>query len=125
MKFGHRLYNTSLLAIATAATGAAIYIATFRHSDPSVLTIALFAIGLAWLAMLPPLWVSSLISQNAIRPLAVFAWRFAILLPALGAVTRMQGDERNCFLSVLLACYFVGLPLESWLLIREAHRLDS
>ena len=115
----------AILTITIIAIGLVAYLATFRLIGGGSISTAMTAIAMMLLAFLPPLWFSPRIEQKTLLPLIVFAWRFAFLLPALGMATRLQADERICFAAVLLACYFVGLPLESWLLIREAKRLDT
>ena len=117
--------STFILAAAIAVAGLLVYVATLRRVGDSCAQSATLACGLTLMAYLPPLWFSRWISRSAVRPLAISLWRIGVLLPVLMAATQLRGDQRNCFLYVLLACYFVALPLESWLLIREANRIDS
>ncbi len=112
-----------VLAISTA--GGLTLLATFSRVGWLGLNPTLIAIGVTLLGCLPPLSFSSLFSNGAANQLAVVAWRLGVLIPSLALAQSWEGAERNCFLGVLLACYFVALPLESWLLIREIKRSQS
>ncbi len=117
--------DSLILACTIVVTGWLTYLATLSHAEPVAASHWLLASGLVLFAYLPALWISRLISNAAVKPLVVFGWRFSVLLPALAFTTRLSGDEINCFVAVLLACYLVALPLESWLLIREANRSEN
>ncbi|MCA9126385.1 MAG: hypothetical protein KDB22_04840 [Planctomycetales bacterium] len=110
------------LLLISSAIFLAGYVATFNHGSAVNSPPALAAMLATLVGCLPPLAFRSRLSNGAVRQLAVVAWRMGALIPAVGLVRFWDGDERNCFLTTLLACYFVALPLESWLLIRDGKR---
>ena len=57
--------------------------------------------------------------EGAAMPLATIVWRIPPTFGGLALARWWDEPERNCFLSVLLACYFTALVLESGLLIRR------
>lgn len=111
-----------LLGLAVILVGGISYLATLSHAGPVTLRPAAAAIGLTLMGTLPPLSFRSLFSKALASHLAVTVWRIGILAPALVLARTWEGDERNCFITTLLACYFVALPLESWLLIHQVKR---
>lgn len=114
--------NSLVLTLAVMLTAVAFYLATIhRGYQHALLPIALGAVC-TLLACLPPLYAQRLLSNGAAQQLAVVAWRFGIILPALAIATKLPSEQRNYFLISMLACYFVALPLESWLLIRDLKR---
>lgn len=98
------------------------YRATISHGVHSSAKPAVVAALVTLFATLPPLYFTRLLSNGAANQLAIVAWRIAIMLPALAIAARYAGDERKCYLIALLVCYFVSLPLESWILIRDVRR---
>jgi hypothetical protein len=116
------LLSLALLSIAIAAAGVASAIATFNHGYRDVVWPSLVATIGTWLAVAPGQWVTRLVSNGPAKQLAIVVWRLMILLPCLVIGGAWDGDARKCFFITLLACYFVGLPLESWLLIRDVRR---
>ena len=111
--------NALLLLFAVVLVASISYIATISHADSPRPTIMAGAITL--FGVIPPLYLGQALPNAAARQLAVVAWRMAIMLPSVIVATRFEDHERNCFLTALLACYFVALVLESWLLIRGAE----
>ncbi len=108
--------------MAVGTTAIAGLLATFSRYQQWFPQLCLTAAVIALFGCLPPLWFSRWFQQGAAAQLAVVAWRFASLMPALVVLRRLEGPERNCFMYTMLACYFVALSLESWLLIRDAQR---
>lgn len=117
--------RTVIVGLAICFAGLLAALATLCRAEPGSLTPAALATLVALAGFLPPLWFSLLISNGSACQLAVVAWRFGVLLPALMGIHGWEGEERKFFLQAFLACYFIGLPLESWLLIREARKLDN
>lgn len=116
-------FRNSLLIVAAVAIAATIsYLATISHGISSRPQTALIAALVTLLGTLPPLHFGRLLSNSAANQLAVVAWRMGIMLPAVAMALRFENEERKCFLIALLACYFVSLLLESWLLIRDVRR---
>lgn len=114
--------NALVITLLIVAVAWVSYRATIRHGvDPNPKPAAVAAL-VTLFATLPPLYFTRLLSNGAANQLAVVAWRIAIMLPALAIAGRFAGDERKCYLIALLACYFVSLPLESWILIRDVRR---
>ena len=116
------LSNLALLSVAIAAAGVASAIATFNHGYHAAWWPSLVATVGTWLGVAPGLWVAGRVSNGPAKQLAIVVWRLMILLPCLVIGNTWDGDARKCFFITLLACYFVGLPLESWLLIRDVRR---
>lgn len=114
-----RVPKSILLVTAISAAAGLAYVATLSRVGSVGATPAWVALAVTLMGCLPPLGFSSLFTNGAACQLAVVAWRLAALLPSLALLGYWEGAERNCFLICLLACYFVALPLESWLLIRE------
>lgn len=114
--------KTALILGAVAMAAALSSLATISHGLPFSPRAAGAAVTATLLASLPPLGFGRWLSNGAAKQLAVVSWRLAVVLPALGAAWRFEDTERKCYLVTLLVCYFVALPLESWLLIREARQ---
>lgn len=114
--------NAIALSVLICFVGYCVHIATLRRAGGFLESPSLIAIGLTLAGYLPPLWISTWNHLGAARQIAVVLWRFGLLLPALLLAKQWEGVERNCFLYTMLACYFVALPLESWLLVRDVKR---
>lgn len=114
--------NAIALSIAITCTGGICYVATFSHAGTDLANPVVVATMVTLVGSLPPLWLGRLISNGPASQLAVIGWRLAVMLPSLAMLGFWEGGERNCFLITLLACYFVALPLESWLLIQDVKR---
>ncbi len=97
-------------------------LATISHGTSSSIEPAYLAASIVLLAVVPPLHFGRLNINGAAKQLLVVAWRLAILIPSVAIAARLTADARKCFLLTLLACYFISLPLESWLLIRDVRR---
>lgn len=117
--------NSLLLMSAVGLAGGVSYLATFSRVGPLSPVPATSAVAVTLLGCLPALWLSRLLFNGVARQLAVVMLRLGILLPSLALLRFWEGDERNCFLTALLACYFVALPLESWLLIQDLRRSEK
>lgn len=111
-----------LIALLVVLAAWISYRATISHGLVSGPWPAISAALITLLATLPPLYFTRLLSNGAANQLAVVSWRLAIILPAVALATKYVDDERKCYLITLLACYFISLPLESWLLIRDVQR---
>ena len=114
--------NVCLITLLVCLAGGLSYLATISHGTSHAAAPAAMATAATLFGILPPLCFGRLLPNGAANQLAVVAWRLAIMLPALAIAWRFDGAQRNCFLMTLMACYFVGLPLESWLLIRDVRQ---
>ncbi len=111
-----------VLALAISLTSTAVYVATFSHGTINgVPYIALAALA-SLIATVTPIWLERLIINGGTYQLAVIGWRMGTMLMALALASLFPLPARNCILTTLLACYFVTLPLESWLLARRTRR---
>jgi len=117
-----RFSGPMAVTCAIIITGGICYGATFSRFGPLAAMPTLAAVAIILVACLPPLAFSKLLSIGPACQLVIIGWRFGILLPALLLLRYWDGDERKCFLVALMACYFVALPLESWLLIRDLRQ---
>ncbi|HBE71017.1 MAG TPA: hypothetical protein DDW52_22960 [Planctomycetaceae bacterium] len=117
----HPMLQALLLSAAIATTGIATAVATFSHAPEIWLSGVLAAIGLTTMASVPPLFLCRRFSNGSTSALFVTLWRCGGLLPAIALLVTLDGDERKCFAVALLACYFIALPLESLLLIRQVQ----
>ena len=104
------------------ATAATVYLATFSHAPTEARPY--YALAAIWTATatVAPIWLESLIFNGGTFQLAVVAWRLMTMLGAFAIAGSFPIEIRNYFLSTLMACYFVALPLESWLLARRASK---
>lgn len=114
--------NALVVALLIVLAAWISYRATISHGFVARSQPAVIAALVTLFATLPPLYFARLLPNGAANQLAIIAWRIAIMLPALAIAARYTADERKCYLIALLACYFVSLPLESWLLIRDVRR---
>ncbi len=116
------LQKQVVLCAAIAVTGGLVQLATISHNWSQSRIMAVVA--MAWVAMatVVPTSFKSAINNGAAFQLLVVGWRLGAMLPALYFASFLVGDARNCFLVTLMPCYFVALPLESWLLAREARQ---
>ena len=114
-----------VIAVATALTAAVATLATFSHAPHVDPWPAIAAATSVLFALLPPLYLRRQLSNGAARQMAVIAWRLPAMLASLLLANQWDGLSRKCFIAALMACYFVTLPLESWLLIRECKPSDS
>lgn len=114
--------KTWLITLAVLLTAWISYRATISHGVAVGPKPAWVAALVTLMATIPPLYFTRLLANGAINHFAGIAWRIAIMFPALIIATRYVAEERKCYLIALLACYFVALPLESWLLIRDVQR---
>ncbi len=117
--------NVLLLTAAVGLATWAARLATISHGYTASQNPFVLAALVTLFGTVPPLLLAGLLRNGAANQLLVVAWRLAIMLPALALATRLEGDERKCYLIALMACYFVSLPLESWLLIRDARRTQA
>jgi hypothetical protein len=97
-----------------------VAIATFSHASFAGLWPVLGAALVTIFASVTPLVLKTAIRNGAAFQLSVVTWRLMVMLPALAWGMAQTGATRNSFLTALMACYFVALPLESWLLVRDA-----
>lgn len=114
--------KTLLIALPVLLAAWLSYRATISHgiaAGPKPVWVAALA---TLFATIPPLYFTRLLANGATNQFAGIAWRIAIMFPALFIATRYVAEERKCYLIALLACYFVALPLESWILIRDVRR---
>ncbi len=116
------LTKALLVALAVSLSAWISYRATISHGSAMSAQPAQVAALVTLLATLPPLFFTRLLRNGATNQFAVIAWRMGMMFPALTIATRYEGQERKCYLIALMACYFVALPLESWLLIRDVRR---
>ncbi len=114
--------NALIISVLVTAAAWISYLATISHGFSPHPKPAVVAALVTLMGTLPPLFFGRLLSNGAANQLAVVAWRIGIMLPAIAIAARYAGEERKCYLIALLACYFVSLPLESWLLIRDVRR---
>ena len=117
--------NGLILSAAIALTAVLSHLATICQGCDMRPQPTLVAALVTLLATLPPLFFGRLLSNGAANQLAIIAWRIAIMLPAVAIATRYAAAERKTYLIGLLACYFVSLLLESWLLIRDVRRTQA
>jgi len=120
-----RILDTVILVAAIALAAVVINLATFSHVTPQNPKPALVATLCTVLGCVPGIWLGTLLSNGAATQLAAVAWRLATLLPCIALSRMWIEDERNCYLMTLMACYFVALPLESWLQIRDVKRQEN
>lgn len=116
------------IAVSVAVTATVSYLATINHGTQVSSRPAVVAACIVCLAALPPLFAGRLLSRlrnGAANQLLIIAWRMGIMLPALAVASRYEAAERKYYLVTLLACYFVSLLLESWLLIRDVRRRQA
>ncbi len=111
-----------ILAGAVTCVAVAVYVATFGHAPPSAARLCAGAGAWTASAAIAPIWLESLIINGATFQLAVITWRLVTMLGALLIAQTFPTDARNCFVTTLMACYFIALPLESWLLARNATK---
>lgn len=111
-----------ILASTLACISGLVYVATFGHAPESAARMC--AAGGAWTAVatIAPIWLESRIINGATFQLAVITWRLLTMLGAFIIVQTFPPDSRKYFLTTLMACYFIALPLESWLLARNATK---
>ncbi len=115
--------SLSLILVATiAAVMVAVYLATFSHAPARARPYYVLAGMWTVAATIAPIWLESLIINGATFQLAVVAWRLMTMLGGLLVATTLPSEVKNYFLSTLMACYFVALPLESCLLARRATK---
>ncbi len=119
---GTPLKNSLLIAVLVATAAWLGYRATISHGASCSPKPAVIAAMIVLFGALPPLYFGRLLSNGATKQFSIIAWRIAIMLPALVLAMRYVDVERKCYLISLMACYFVALPLESWLLIRDVRR---
>lgn len=121
-RIANALWNSAVLTGVITSCGAVVAIATFRHVDRfDALSIA-FACVWCLGACVIPIWFKPLLRNGGTYQLAVITWRLLALLPAMAWGMAQTGASRNSFMTTLMACYFLTLPLESWLLVRDAQR---
>src|SRR5690606_18927858 len=116
------LAKTLLIVLPVLLTAWISYRATISHGVAVGPKPAWVAALVTLCATIPPLYFTRLLANGAINHFAGIAWRIAIMFPALVIATRYVAEERKSYLIALLACYFVALPLESWILIRDVRR---
>lgn len=109
------------LTLAIVATAVLSRIATISHAPQIGNLPVIWAGSAVALSCVPGLSFRALFPNGAALQLAAVTWRMMAMLAALGCAGFLEGAARNCYLTSLLACYFVALPLESWLLIRQSR----
>jgi len=109
-----------ILACVIGCVAGVVYVATFGHAPASAAKFCAMAAAWTATAAIAPIWLESLIFNGGTFQLAVITWRLMTMLGAFIIVPTFPADARNCFLTTLMACYFIALPLESWLLARNA-----
>lgn len=121
---GLQLRNCMFIALSVIAAGIISGIATFSHAAGQGPALALMAVAFSIAATIPAYWFSQAITNGAVKQLSVVLWRIGWLLPPLWFMSQLEGSPKSAFMMCLLACYFVGLTVESAMLIRDA-RLKS
>ncbi len=111
-----------LLATSVACVAVVVSIATFGHASRSCMLYCGLAALWTATAAITPIWLESLIFNGGTFQLAVVAFRLITMLGAFVVAGTFAIEERKYFLTTLMACYFVALPLESWLLARRASQ---
>jgi len=111
-----------IMASAIGCVAGVVYVATFGHAPASAAKFCALAAAWTATAAIAPIWLESLIFNGGTFQLAVITWRLLTMLGAFIVVQTFPTDARNCFLTILMACYFIALPLESWLLARNASK---
>lgn len=111
-----------VLACVISVVAAGVYVATFGHAPHAAAKYCALAAVWTATAAIAPIWLESLIFNGATFQLAVITWRLVTMLGAFVIVQTFPAESRNCFLTTLMACYFISLPLESWLLARNATK---
>ncbi len=118
-----RLSPIQLSLILTSAIGCVagvVYVATFGHGPTSAAKLGALAAAWTAIAAVVPIWLERFIFNGGTFQLAVITWRLMTMLGAFVIVPTFPAEARNYFLTSLMACYFIALPLESWLLARNA-----
>ncbi len=121
----HRLSSlriSAVLAVAIGVTAVIVYLATFSHAPAIARPYFMLAAMWTATASIAPIWLESLIFNGGTFQLAVITWRLMTMLGAFVIATVFPSELRKYFLTTLMACYFVALPLESWLLARRASK---
>lgn len=118
---GKRSTSRDLLLLAAAIMAAGAMAFWLQDSEASGLRVVA-AVLWTMAACLPPFWFPFFGLKDASFQLGVTAWRLGTSLLAVAFSRVLLEGERNYYLTALMACYFVALPLESWLLIRNARR---
>lgn len=118
----HSLRSLVMLTVAITLVGVICLVATFSHAASNPLWPVVMATAATCSGVVPPLWIAARIKDGPSKQLAIIGSRLLIMLPTIMLSGLWHGAERKCFLTTLLACYFIALPLESWLLIREVRR---
>ena len=114
--------STCLLAFCILVAAGITYVATNDHAGGTGNSPITIAALVTLFGTIPPIWIGPILTNGAARQLFVVAWRLGALLPGVFLADHWEGPERKSYLIALVACYFVALPLESWLLIRDAKR---
>jgi hypothetical protein len=108
------MVQQSFLLVGVIIGAAAIGWVVSHGAWAAIVVAAVVAIA----ALVPPLWFEFCLGRSVAAPTAVVAWRLGVLLPAVLFSASQAEPTRKCFQYTLLACYFIALPLESWLLSR-------
>jgi hypothetical protein len=119
------LRDMLILSAVLVAVAALCRLATFNHAPQPSAWPTCVALAAVWLSCLPGLSFHLVFSNGAARQLGAITWRLLTMLLALGMAGTWEMPARNYYLTTLLACYFVSLPLESWLLIRQCKSVES
>jgi hypothetical protein len=110
-----------ILGAVVGCVACLVYVATFDHAPPSAARLCAGAGAWTAVATIAPIWLESLIINGGAFQLAVLSWRLVTMLGGLLIAQTFAVEARNCFLTALMVCYFVALPLESHLLARNAN----
>lgn len=114
-----------LITASLLAAFAGGFLATNGRIEPVYLwPITVAALG-NLCSLLPAVVIRNHFFRWTFRHLMALAWRFPIALSSLLLIPVWDGLERKCFLWALLTCYFVTLPLESWLQIRRCGESNA
>ncbi|GIW97498.1 MAG: hypothetical protein KatS3mg111_0831 [Pirellulaceae bacterium] len=119
-KYGAIAATLTLVQTSVIAT---YQVATIGHRWPGWWSPAVIAWAVMTISMLPPLGILPRIHAAPAAYLLIPTWRMLVLLGAVLIADWWPGEPRNHFFALLMACYFVVLPLESWLLIRQIRRV--
>lgn len=116
------LLRSGVILVAILAAGGLSFVATFSHAASDRLFQTLMAASFSVAATVPAYWFSQAISNGAVKQLGVVLWRVGWLLPPLWFMSQLEGSSKSVFVLGLMACYFVGLTVESAMLIADARR---
>ncbi len=115
------LHSTYLIVLLVATSAITFFVMSRLRMSCDWQSVALATLSVA-VAVVPPLWIETVLGPMVAAPIAGVLWRLGVLLPVVVLSTYKLEAARNCVQVTLLVCYFVTLPLESWLLIRQTRQ---